>query len=151
MYEIAYSMVSISNQGCRWAGPFPWKLSQSKLAISQGGYGRWLLWTFYEFKIQNSILISEVFQIEVSHGMFHSLGSWQKVNFYPARVFAGGMGFVDLLYVQNSKCSRQCVFKIAYLLLKYFKLRFQVVWSIPLEVDKKQNCIQLRCLRGDGF
>ena len=39
--------------------------------------------------VQNSIFIGEVFQIEVSDGLVHSLGSCQKVNLYPARVFTG--------------------------------------------------------------
>ena len=39
--------------------------------------------------VQNSIFIVEVFQIEVSDGLVHSLGSCQKVNLYPARLFTG--------------------------------------------------------------
>ena len=38
-------------------------------------------------RVQNSIFIGEVFPIEVSDGLVHSLGSCQKVNLYPARVF----------------------------------------------------------------
>ena len=37
--------------------------------------------------VQNSIFIGEVFQIEVSDGPVHSLGSSQKVNLYLARLF----------------------------------------------------------------
>ena len=40
-------------------------------------------------RVRNSIFIGEVFQIEVSDGPVHSLGSCQKVNLYPARVFSG--------------------------------------------------------------
>ena len=40
-------------------------------------------------RVQNSIFIGEVFPIEVSDGLVHSLGSCQKVNLYPARVFTG--------------------------------------------------------------
>ena len=40
-------------------------------------------------RVQNSIFIGEVFQIEVSDGLVHSLGSCQKVNLYPAMVFTG--------------------------------------------------------------
>ena len=40
-------------------------------------------------RVQNSIFIGEVFQIEVSDGLVHSLGSCQKVNLYPARVITG--------------------------------------------------------------
>ena len=36
--------------------------------------------------VQNSIFNGEVFQIEVSDGLVHSLGSCQTVNLYPARV-----------------------------------------------------------------
>ena len=39
--------------------------------------------------VQNSIFIGEVFQIEVSDGLVHSLRSCQKVNLYPARMFTG--------------------------------------------------------------
>ena len=39
--------------------------------------------------VQNSIFIGEIFQIEVSDGQVHSLGSGQKVNWYPASVFTG--------------------------------------------------------------
>ena len=50
---------------------------------------------FLEFKmstlmsVQNSIFIGEVFQIEVSDGPVHSLGSSQIVNLYLARLFTG--------------------------------------------------------------
>ena len=33
--------------------------------------------------------IVEVFYVEVSDGLVHSLGSWQKVNLYAASVFTG--------------------------------------------------------------
>ena len=39
--------------------------------------------------VQNSIFIGEVFQIDVSDGPVHSLGSSQKVNLYLARLFTG--------------------------------------------------------------
>ena len=39
--------------------------------------------------LQNSIFIVEVFPIEASDGLVHSLGSCQKVNLHPARVFTG--------------------------------------------------------------
>ena len=35
------------------------------------------------------MFIGEVFPIEVSDGLLHSLGSCQKVNLYPARVITG--------------------------------------------------------------
>ena len=40
-------------------------------------------------RVQNIIFIGEVFPIEVSDGLVHSLGSCQKINLYPARVFTG--------------------------------------------------------------
>ena len=39
--------------------------------------------------VQKSIFIGEVFQIEVSDGIPQPLGSQQKVNMYPAKVFTG--------------------------------------------------------------
>ena len=39
--------------------------------------------------VQNSIFIVEVFKIEVSDGLVHSLGSCQTANLYPAGVFTG--------------------------------------------------------------
>ena len=38
----------------------------------------------YLMSVQNSILIGEVFQIEVSDGLFHWLGSYQNINLYLA-------------------------------------------------------------------
>ena len=55
------------------------------------------------------VSIGEVFQIEVSDGPIHSLGSCQKVNFYYlARVF---MGAHEVFTIQ----SLQCVYRIAYM------------------------------------
>ena len=39
--------------------------------------------------LQNSIFISEVFQIDVSDGLVHSLGSRQIVNLRQTRMFMG--------------------------------------------------------------
>ena len=39
--------------------------------------------------VQNIMLVGEVFQIEVSDGLVHPLGSRQKVNLYPAVVITG--------------------------------------------------------------
>ena len=36
--------------------------------------------------VQNGIYTSEVFQIEISAGSVHRLGSCQNINLYPARV-----------------------------------------------------------------
>ena len=62
--------------------------------------------------VQNSIFIGEVFQIEVSDGLVHSLGSSQKVNLYLARSFTGV--HEEFAGVYNLNLSLQCVYKIAY-------------------------------------
>ena len=41
--------------------------------------------------VHNGIFIGEVFQIEVSYGLVHPLGTHQKVNLHPARVFTGAV------------------------------------------------------------
>ena len=38
---------------------------------------------------QNIMLVGEIFQIEVSDGLVHPLGSRQNVNLYPAVVITG--------------------------------------------------------------
>ena len=65
----------------------------------------------YLMSVQNSILIGEVFQIEVSDGLVRRLGSYQNINLYPARVFSG------------TRCMR-----LEMLIMKYFKSRFQMVF-----------------------
>ena len=54
-------------------------------------------------RVQNSILIGEVFQIEVSDGLVHSFGSCQKIYLYIARVLTGARVFRSLYVfrVQN--------------------------------------------------
>ena len=49
--------------------------------------------------VQNSIFILEVFQIKVSDGLVHPLGSRQNVKLCPARVFTGHifLGFCNRL------------------------------------------------------
>ena len=39
--------------------------------------------------VQNSIVIGEIFQIEVSDGLVHQLGSCQNINLHPAGVYRG--------------------------------------------------------------
>ena len=53
--------------------------------------------------VQNSILIGEVFQIEVSDGLVHSFGSCQRIYLYIARVLTGARVFRSLYVfrVQN--------------------------------------------------
>ena len=46
--------------------------------------------------VQNGICTGEVFQIEVSDGLFHPLGSPQNVNLYPAVVITGARVFRSL-------------------------------------------------------
>ena len=43
--------------------------------------------------VQNSIVIGEIFQIEVSDGL---VGSCQNINLYPARVYRGTSFFRSL-------------------------------------------------------
>ena len=69
----------------------------------------------YLMSVQNSILIGEVFQIEVSDGLVHRLGSYQNINLYPARVFSG------------TRVLRSCM-RLEILMMKYFKSRFQMVF-----------------------
>ena len=47
-------------------------------------------------RIHNSIFIGELFQIEVSDGLVHPLGSRQNVNLYPAVVITGAQVFRSL-------------------------------------------------------
>ena len=56
--------------------------------------------------VYNGIFIGEVFQNEVSE----PLGSWQKVNLHPARVFTGARSFMSLcaFRVPNHH-SKQCI------------------------------------------
>ena len=57
-------------------------------------------------RVQNSIFIGEIFQIEVSDGLVHSFGSCQKIYLYIARVLTGARVFRRLYVfrVQNEHC-----------------------------------------------
>jgi hypothetical protein len=46
--------------------------------------------------VQNIRFVGEVFQIEVSDGLVHPLGSRQNVNLYPAVVITGARFFRSL-------------------------------------------------------
>ena len=46
--------------------------------------------------VQNIMFVGEVFQIEVSDGLVHPLGSRQNVNLYPAVVITGAQFFRSL-------------------------------------------------------
>ena len=52
--------------------------------------------------VQNIMFVGEVFQIEVSDGLVHPLGSRQNVNLYPAVVIAGAQ-FFRILYAFRVK------------------------------------------------
>ena len=47
--------------------------------------------------VQNSIVIGEIFQIEVLDGLVHQLWSCQNINLYRARVYRG-VSFLRSLY-----------------------------------------------------
>ena len=58
--------------------------------------------------LQNIMFVGEVFQIEVSDGLVHPLGSCQNVNLYPAVVIDDwGASFQEFLCVYSSKGSLQ--------------------------------------------
>ena len=46
--------------------------------------------------VQHIIFVGEVFQIEISDGLVHPLGSRQNVNLYPAVVITGARVFRSL-------------------------------------------------------
>ena len=50
--------------------------------------------------VQNIMLVGEVFQIEVSDGLVHPLGSRHNVNLYPAVVITGARVFRTLYAFQ---------------------------------------------------
>jgi len=52
-------------------------------------------------RILNSFFIGEVFQIEISDGSVHQLGSCPNINLYPARVFTGTRVFRSLYVFTN--------------------------------------------------
>ena len=49
--------------------------------------------------VQNGIRTSEVFQIKISDGSVHRLGSCQNINLYPARVFTGTRVRLQILMI----------------------------------------------------
>ena len=51
--------------------------------------------------VQNSIFIGEVFQIEVSDGPVHFIGSSKKVNLYLARLFTGAMRGLQVFTIRS--------------------------------------------------
>ena len=67
-----------------------------------GGCSRLELQWINLMSVQNSIFIGEVFQIEVSVGLVHRLGSCQNIKLYPARVFTGTRVFRSLYAFRDS-------------------------------------------------
>ena len=53
--------------------------------------------------VQNIMFVGEVFQIEVSDGLVHPLGSCQNVNLYPAVVITGAWVFRSLYVFRVQK------------------------------------------------
>ena len=53
--------------------------------------------------VQNIMLVGEVFQIEVSGGLGHPLGSRQNINLYPAVVITGVQVFRSLYVFRVKK------------------------------------------------
>ena len=53
--------------------------------------------------VQNIMFVGEVFQIEVSDGLVHPLGSRQNVNLYPAVVITGARVFRSLYVCKVQK------------------------------------------------
>ena len=66
--------------------------------------------TIISKSVYNGIFIGEVFQIEVSYGLVHPLGTHQKVNLHPARVFTGARCFRSLyVFRVPNYHSKECV------------------------------------------
>ena len=58
-------------------------------------------------RVQNSIFIGEVFQIEVSDGLVHSFGSCQKIHLYTATVLMGHKYVFKVQNEQSNECAKQ--------------------------------------------
>ena len=60
-------------------------------------------------RVQNSIFTGVVFQIEVSDGLVHPLGSCQKIHLYTARALTGARVFRSLyLFIVQNEHSNEC-------------------------------------------
>ena len=101
MNKIAFSLV----KSFRWYGPRQSLLSSF---VCLWGHEFLLVCMHLEFKsiisisLQHIIFVSEVFQIEISDGLVHPLGSRRNVNLYPAVVIAGAR-FFRILYAFRVK------------------------------------------------
>ena len=88
MYKIAFSLVKYF----RWYGP---RESLPSSFVCSRGHEFLLVCMRLEFKIiipmsvQDIIFVGEVFQIEISDGLVHPLGSRQNVSLCPAMVITG--------------------------------------------------------------
>ena len=86
----------------RWYGPIE-SLPSSFLCLR--GHEFLLVCMRLEFKriipiiVQNIRFVGEVFQIEVSDGLVHQLGSCQNINLHPARVYRGTSFFKEFVCV----------------------------------------------------
>ena len=132
MYKIAFSLV----KSFRWYGP---RESLPSSFVCLRGHEFLLVSMRSEFKIiipksvQHIIFVGVLFQIEISDGLVHPLGSRQNVSLCPAMVITGAGVFRSLYAFRVQKDhSDDCTS----LLVKYFKSRLQMVSSIPLGVVK---------------
>ena len=77
--------------------------------------------------VQNIMLVGEVFQIEVSDGSVHQLGSCQNINLYPAGCLQEHEFLGVCMRLQILMITPISVYKIASSVLKHFKKRFHIV------------------------
>ena len=84
--------------------------------------------------VQNIMFVGEVFQIEVSDGLVHPLGSRQNVNLYPAVVIIGAQVSGVCMCVEFKRI--KMIVKNIMLVGEVFQIKFQMVLSIPLGVVK---------------
>ena len=101
MYKIAFSLVKYF----KWYGP---RESLPSSFVCLRGHEFLLVCMRLEFKIiisksvKHIIFVGEVFQIEISDGLVHPLGSRQNVSLCPAMVITGAR-FFRSLYVFRVK------------------------------------------------
>ena len=99
--------------------------------------------------VQNGICTSDVFQIEISDGSVHRLGSCQNINLYQL----GGLQQHEVLGV----CMRLQILMITPIRIHnsiFIGELFQIEVSdgpVHWGVEKMHTCIQLGCLRRASF
>ena len=104
MYKISALLVKYFKLRFQMVSSMHWESSKCNLVTSYGDYWARVFRSLYGFRIKkdqfnecaNSIVICEIFQIEVSDGLIHQLGSCQNINLYPARVYRGTSFFRSL-------------------------------------------------------